>query len=68
MSKKYLENDELKTHEVVSFMALLYSVENEIVHSYIKSLKASNKELYRKLTRVDDELNNKKLFAKLVDF
>ena len=67
MNEKYLGDSDKNAEDCLPFMAMLYSVEVEILNAYLKSLRANSKEQYTKLAQVDKELNNKKLFYKVTE-
>lgn len=52
--------------DMLPYVAYLYSLEIEICVSYLKAQKSDNPDEYKKLAAFDSELNNKKLFLRII--
>lgn len=61
LSRKYKNKN-----NILPFIAYLYSLEIEICVSFLKSFKNDDIEFYKKLANIDNELNNKQLFKRIV--
>lgn len=58
--------NQLVNKNLIPLLVFLYSLEIEICVSFLKSFKNDNIDFYRKLAILDDELNNKQLFKRIV--
>ena len=56
-----------KKKDMLPFLAYLYALEMEIIVGFLKSLKIDDFNTYKKLVEIDDQLNNKKLFKRIVE-
>lgn len=68
MSDKYIqEGKEKKPHDALPVMALLYAVKVELLNSYLKTLRNTDRTRYDVLVDIDDALNSRGLFLKVVE-
>lgn len=56
----------MKKENILPFLVYMYSLEIEICVAFLKSYRKDEPELYKKLAAVDTELNDKKLFKRIV--
>ena len=61
-----LANRNMKKDDILPFLAYMYSLEIEICVAFLKGYRKDEPELYKKLAAVDTELNDKKLFKRIV--
>lgn len=61
-----LANKHMPTDNIIVFLTYLYSLEIEIVVSFLKGYRKDEPEMYKKLAKVDTEINNKALFKRIV--
>ena len=62
MADKYIKQD-----DILPFLVYLYSLEVEICTAFLHKLHADNDPGYKKIARIDGELNDKKLFGRILD-
>lgn len=61
LSEKYMVKK-----DILPFLVYLYSLEVEICVAFLKGYRNDEPEKYKKLAKIDDELNNKELFKRIV--
>lgn len=61
-----LASRNMKKDDILPFLVYLYSLEIEICVGFLKSYRKDAPELYKKLAAVDTELNDKKLFKRII--
>jgi len=63
LADKYMEDT---SKDILPFLAYLYSLEVEICVSFLKSYRTDEPKKYKKLAEIDEKLNNKELFKRIV--
>ena len=61
LAEKYVEKK-----DILPWLAYLYSLEVEICVSFLKSYREDNVKGYKKLAKIDGELNGKELFKRVI--
>lgn len=56
----------IKEKDIMPFLAYLYALEVEIVVAFLKGYRKDDPEAYKKLATIDNEINNKQLFKRVV--
>lgn len=63
---RQLAQRNMKKDDILPFLAYMYSLEIEICVAFLKSYRKDEPEMYKKLAAVDTELNDKRLFKRIV--
>jgi AAA domain (dynein-related subfamily) len=53
------------SRDILPYLAYLYSLEPEICHGYLTTLRKDENEKWNKLVQIDSEINNKELFKRI---